>query len=56
MPRKRKTPVNKKQKEIDDLHRKELMRILYNVQLSEAYHKKYTKELQDLYEQVDVFD
>lgn len=51
MPRKRKIAINK-QKIVED--RKEIMKILYNVQLNEAHHKKYTKELQELYEKVTL--
>lgn len=54
MPRKRKIAVNSdKQKLIED--RKEIMKVLYNVQLNESFHTKYTKVLQQLYEQVSVW-
>lgn len=53
MSRKRKIAVksNEIEQKLND-NRKEIFKLLHNVQTNEAYHKKYAKELQKLYEKV----
>lgn len=55
MPRKRKVASKSKVNEIKEKlneDRQGIMKILFKVQTNEVFHKKYTKELRQLYEKV----
>lgn len=58
MPRKRKVAVKALNvKKVDQKlseYRKEIIELLCKVQINEAYHQKYTKDLQQLYTKVNL--